>query len=187
MEKSVYSVREMTYCAIFTALIAVCSWISVPLTVPVTLQTFAVFAAIELLGTKCSMTSIGVWIMLGAVGLPVFQGFKSGIGALSGVTGGYILGLLLCPLIAAGVKKLAGEKSRTVPVRIAALLSALLVCYAFGTAWFVIVYTNGGSSITVFGALKLCVLPFAVFDCVKLGLAVLLGSRVGKFVKLENR
>ncbi len=187
MDRSVFSVREMTYCAVFAALLAICSWISVPLTVPVTLQTFAVFAAIELLGTKCSMTAIAVWIMLGAAGAPVFSGFKGGIGVLSGTTGGYILGFLLCPLVAAGIKKIAGKSANSIPVRAAALLVSLIVCYAFGTAWFVVLYTHGGNSITVWGALKLCVIPFAVFDCIKLGLAVLLGSRVGRFVNLDGK
>ena len=184
MEKSVYSVREMTYCAIFAALLAVCSWVSVPLGVPVTMQTFAVFAAVLMLGTKCSMTAITVWLALGAAGAPVFAGFKGGLGVLSGVTGGYILGFLLCPLVAAAVKKVAGENSEHIGVKAAALFAGLIVCYAFGTAWFVVLYTRNTGEITVFDALKKCVFPFIAFDCVKIALALILEKRAGRLVKL---
>ena len=186
MEKTFFTVREMTYTAVFAALLAVCSWISIPLTVPVTLQTFAVFAAVLLLGTKCSMAAITVWLMLGAAGAPVFSGFKGGFAVLTGSTGGYILGFLFCPLIAAAVKKLAGDKYDTVPVKAAALLIGLLVCYAFGTAWFVTVFTRTKGEITVFGALKMCVLPFLAFDGIKIALALLLEKRAGRFVRLSR-
>lgn len=183
MEKTVFSVREMTYCAIFAALLAVCSWVSVPLGVPVTMQTFAVFAAVLMLGTKCSMAAIAVWLMLGAAGVPVFAGFKGGIGVLSGVTGGYILGFLLCPIVAAGVRKLAGDNWERMCVKAAALAAGLLVCYAFGTAWFVVLYTRNTGEITVFDALKKCVFPFIAFDGVKIALALILEKRTGKLIK----
>ena len=187
MEKSLFSVREMCFCAIFAALLAVCSWIAIPITVPVTLQTFAVFAAIELLGTKCSTAAICVWLLLGAAGVPVFAGFKSGLGTLSGVTGGYIIGFLLCPVTAALVKKLAGKYSESLPVKAAALFAALLVCYTFGTAWFVVVYTRNVGAMTVFGALQKCVLPFILFDIIKIALAMLLENRAGRFVSLQSK
>ena len=60
-------------------------------------------------------------------------------------------------------------------------------CYAFGTAWFIVLYTRGGSSITVMEALKKCVLPFAAFDCVKLGLAILLETRIGRYLNIGNK
>ncbi len=183
--KRAFTIREMTFTAIFTALLAVCSWISIPLTVPITLQTFAVFAAIAILGTKCSLTAIAAWILLGAVGVPVFAGFKGGLGALSGVTGGYILGMLLCPLVVGGITKLCGKYGQTIVVKAIAMIIAMLVCYAFGTAWFVILYTRNTSDITVMGALKLCVIPFLVFDIIKIALALLLENRVGKLVNVK--
>ena len=186
MEKTVFTVREMTYCAVFAALLAVCSWISLPLAVPVTMQTFAVFAAVVLLGTKCSMAAISVWLLLGACGAPVFAGFKGGLAVLSGVTGGYIVGFLFCPLIAALVKKLAGGKAECTPVKAAALFAGLIVCYAFGTAWFVVVCTRTSESVSVWGALKKCVLPFIAFDCVKIALALLLEKRAGRLIKIDR-
>lgn len=183
MEKTAFSIREMTFCAVFAALLAVCSWISIPLAVPVTLQTFAVFAAVLLLGTKCSLAAISVWLLLGAAGAPVFSGFKSGLGVLFGMTGGYIIGFIFCPLVYALVKKLAGGKADSLPVKAAGLVMGLLVCYAFGTAWFVALYTRTGS-ITVWEALKKCVLPFLAFDAVKIALALMLEKRAGRLIKL---
>ena len=89
-----YKTLDLIYMAIGAALIAVCSWVTIPLVVPFTLQTFAVFTVVELLGGKKGCLSILVYILLGAVGLPVFSGFKGGIGALIGTTGGYIIGFI---------------------------------------------------------------------------------------------
>ena len=90
---------DLVYTALCAALIAVCSWISVPAAVPFTLQTFAVFAALNLLGGKRGTTAVLVYILLGAVGLPVFSGFKGGPGVLLGTTGGYIIGFLFTGLL----------------------------------------------------------------------------------------
>jgi biotin transport system substrate-specific component len=185
IKKQPFTIKEMAFTAMFAALLAICSWISIPLTVPITLQTFAVFAAIALLGTKCSFTAITVWILLGAVGVPVFAGFSGGIGVLAGTTGGYILGMLLCPLIVGGIQKLAGKYGDTIPVKAVAMLVALFVCYAFGTAWFVIIYTKNTAAVTVMQALKWCVIPFIVFDCIKIALAIILDNRIGKLIKLR--
>ena len=87
--------KDMALTAMFAVLIAVCSWISIPLAVPITLQTFGVFCALAVLGGKRGFFAVLVYILLGAAGLPVFAGFKSGIGTLFGSTGGYIVGFLL--------------------------------------------------------------------------------------------
>ena len=182
-KKQVFTVKEMAFTAMFAALLAVCSWISIPLAVPITLQTFAVFAAVALLGTKCSFTAITVWILLGAVGVPVFANFKSGIATLSGPTGGYILGMLLCPLVYAGVRKLFCELRGKIYVKALGMVLGLLVCYAFGTVWFIKVFTQ---DISVIGALKLCVFPFLAFDAIKIALALVLDNRLGKFIGIAK-
>ena len=66
---------DLVYVSIFVVLIAVCSWISIPLTVPVTLQTFGVFIAVGLLGGKRGTLAVLVYILMGAIGIPVFSGF----------------------------------------------------------------------------------------------------------------
>ena len=75
---------DMVYIAVFAVLIAICSWISIPTTVPFTLQTFAVFLAVGVLGGKRGSLSVLIYILLGAVGIPVFAGFSGGFGNLLG-------------------------------------------------------------------------------------------------------
>ena len=79
---------DMAYIGLFAVVIAICSWISIPTVVPFTLQTFAVFLAVAVLGGKRGTLSVIVYVLLGAVGLPVFSGFKGGIGVLLNTTGG---------------------------------------------------------------------------------------------------
>ena len=85
---------DIVYIAVFAVIMAICSWISIPTAVPFTLQTFGVFVAVGVLGGKRGTLSILVFILLGAIGVPVFAGFSGGIGVLAGTTGGYIIGFL---------------------------------------------------------------------------------------------
>lgn len=85
---------DMVYIAVFAVLMAICSWISIPTVVPFTLQTFGVFLAIGVLGGKRGSLAVLVYILLGAIGVPVFAGFTGGIGILLRNTGGYIVGFL---------------------------------------------------------------------------------------------
>ena len=86
---------DLAYTALFTVLLTVCTWISVPVPpVPFTLQTFAVFAALGTLGGRRGTYAVGAYLLLGLAGAPVFSGFQGGAGVLLGATGGYILGFL---------------------------------------------------------------------------------------------
>ena len=161
-------------------IIAVCSWISIPTTVPFTLQTFGVFMAVGLLGGKKGTISVLVYILLGAVGVPVFAGFSGGIGVLFGTTGGYIVGFLLSGLVYWAMTAAFGEK---LPIMIIAMVIGLLVCYAFGTAWFMIVYAKNTEPIGLMTALGWCVFPFIIPDCIKIALAVVLTKQLKKYVK----
>ena len=91
--------KEITTISLMTAVLVICSWISIPTSVPFTMQIFAVYLAIYLLGGKLATFSILVYILLGAIGVPVFAGFTGGIGILFGNTGGYIIGFLLTAII----------------------------------------------------------------------------------------
>ncbi|MFR0734721.1 MAG: biotin transporter BioY [Oscillospiraceae bacterium] len=105
--------------------------------VPFTLQTFGVFAALGLLGGKRGTIAIALYLVLGAVGLPVFSGFRGGFGVLLGTTGGYIFGFLLSGLLYWALTALLGNKGW---VRLLAMVLGLLLCYAAGTGWFLLVY-----------------------------------------------
>lgn len=172
---------DLAYIALFSVLMAVCAWIAIPLAVSITLQTFAIFAALLTLGGRRGTYAVVVYLLLGAVGLPVFTGFQGGLGALLGPTGGYIIGFAAtAPLYWLMTAKLGDS----LPVSIAACVLGLTVCYAFGTPWFIKVYNAGaGSPIGLATALGWCVFPFIVPDLVKLALAVLVSRRVRKFIK----
>lgn len=175
------NVRSLVYCALCAALIAVCSWLSIPATVPFTLQTFAVFAVLLLLGGKLGLQAVLVYILLGAVGVPVFSGFTGGIGILLGTTGGYIIGFIFMALMYWLLEKWVGN---SIWKQAVVMLLGLAVCYAFGTAWFMVVYARKAGQIALATALGWCVIPFILPDCGKLALAVIIAKRLKKFVKL---
>lgn len=179
--KSKITTKELVFTALMAVIIAVCSWISIPTTVPFTLQTFGVFMAVGLLGGKKGTISVLVYILLGAVGVPVFAGFSGGIGVLFGTTGGYIVGFLLSGLVYWAMTTAFGEK---LPIMIIAMVLGLIVCYAFGTAWFMIVYAKNTAPIGLMTALGWCVFPFIIPDCIKIALAVVLTKQLKKYVKL---
>lgn len=180
-EKKGFTTQDITYIGLFTVLIAICSWISIPTTVPFTLQTLGVFLTIGLLGGKRGTISIIIYIVLGAVGLPLFAGFSGGVGIIMGNTGGYILGFLFTGLIMWAIEKLFGNSYLTLAV---SMVIGLIVCYAVGTLWFITVYTQNTGSIGVISVLGLCVFPFIIPDLIKIIVALYLTKRLKKVIKL---
>lgn len=101
---------DLAYTALGAVLIAVCSWITIPMAVPFTMQTFAVFLTLSLLGGRRGTAAIAAYVLLGAVGLPVFSGFSGGFGVLLGATGGYIAGFVFTDWFT-GLSPLFSEKN----------------------------------------------------------------------------
>ena len=108
MIKKGMSVHELCYISIFAAIIAVCAFISIPMPygVPMTLQTFAIPLAGIVLGARNGTIATLVYVLLGAIGAPIFAGFTGGVGIIFGRTGGFILSFPLMALTAGiGAKK----------------------------------------------------------------------------------
>ena len=166
---------DLVYMALGAVLIAICSWISIPTTVPFTMQTFAVFFVLSALGGKRGTITIIVYVLLGAVGIPVFSQFTSGVGILLGNTGGYIIGFIFTGLIYWLIIGVLGKKLWT---EIFAMILGLGMLYSFGTAWFMIVYTQTSGTVGLMTVLAWCVIPFIIPDLVKLGLALTLARRL---------
>ena len=163
--------RDLSYMALMTALLVLCAWLTIPLgPVTFTMQTFGVFAALGILGGRRGTAAILVYLALGLVGLPVFSGFSGGPAGFMTPTGGYLLGFLAAALLYWG---LTGRGIPQAP----AMVLGLLTCYAFGTAWFFLLY--GGD---LWGILTLCVLPYVVPDCLKLILALAVTRRVSRAI-----
>lgn len=172
---------DMAYIGLFAVVIAICSWISIPTVVPFTLQTFAVFLAVAVLGGKRGALSVIVYVLLGAVGLPVFSGFKGGIGVLLNTTGGYIIGFIFSALLMWAFEKAFGKKAWAL---ILSMILALALCYAFGTIWFMIVYANNVGAVGLSAVLGWCVIPFVIPDLIKIALAFILSIRISRSVTL---
>lgn len=174
-ERRTFKTIDLVYIGLFAALIAVCAWIAIPLTVSVTLQTFAVCLTAGLLGWKRATLTTIVYILLGIIGLPVFTGFNSGLAAVTGPTGGYIVGFIFTALIVGFAVEKVGRK---IWQNVVFMVIGILVCYLFGTVWFVIAY-----KVSFVSALSTCVIPFLLPDAVKIVLAAVLVNRLKRFVK----
>ncbi len=171
----------MATIALGAVFIALCAWVSIPLVVPITLQLFGVFCCLELLGGRNGTLAIVVYLALGAVGLPVFAGFRGGFDVLVGVTGGYLWSMPIIGLLYWLGTALGGTRT---PLRAALLAAGLLLCYAIGTAWFVYVQNARHVAVGVWSALCSCVLPFVLFDVVKLVGAMAVAKRVKPHIGL---
>ena len=173
---------DSIYVALFAAVITVCSQIQIPLgPVPFTLQTLGIFTAAGLLGTKRGTLSTVIYVLLGAVGVPVFAGFSGGIGILTGATGGYIIGFIFTALATGLMSDIFGKKLWSLAV---GMVAGLLICYIFGTTWFIIVSNSSGNTMDIMTALGYCVFPFLIPDAVKIVAAVVLVNRLGKILKI---
>ena len=175
-------ISDMIYIAISVALMAICAWISIPAPVPFTLQTFGVFVTVGILGGKRGSLAILIYLLLGLIGVPVFSGFGGGIQALLGATGGYIIGFLLSALAMWGMEKLLGKKTWALAL---SMVLGLLVCYAFGTIWFMVVYARPTGAIGLWTALGWCVFPYIIPDLAKIVLALMLSKRLAAVLKLR--
>ena len=135
--------------------------------------------AVGVLGGKRGTIAVLVYILLGAIGIPVFAGFSGGIGALFGMSGGYIIGFLFSAIVMWGLENLIGRK----PVmQIISMIAGLIVCYGFGTVWFMIVYARTTGAVGLATVLGWCVIPFIIPDLIKIALAFVLSGRVRKHV-----
>lgn len=170
---------DIVYAALFAVLIAICSWISIPAAVPFTLQTMGVFLAISVLGGRRGTLSVLVYVLLGAVGLPVFHGFTGGVGILFGNTGGYIIGFLLLALAMWGIEHAFGNGKLT---RLISMLIGLAICYTFGTIWFLILYTRETGPVSLVVVLGWCVIPFIIPDLIKIAIVYLISPRIKKYI-----
>lgn len=159
------SVQKTVLTGVMAALLAVLSQISIPLPsgVPVTLQTFAVALCGYFLGPVMGTAAVGVYLALGAVGVPVLAGFSGGLGYFLGVTGGFLWGFLpMAILCGLGIK--VGNKVLAIVLG----LAGLAVCHLFGCVQFALVMNT-----SFIEAFSIASLPYLIKDVVSVGLAYL--------------
>jgi biotin transport system substrate-specific component len=178
MKNHKISIRELCYIAVFTAIITVCSQISIPLPVgvPMTLQTFAIPLAGMILGKKHGTLSTVIYVLLGLVGVPVFAGFAGGLGTVFGRTGGFILSFPIMALLAG----IGNEKNNNVWL-VSWLVLGAAVNYLCGALMFSFV-----ASTNLITSFVYVVVPFIPTSIVKIALVALVGKSV-KAALIKNK
>ena len=145
--------------------------------IPLSLASFAVYLAGAVLGWKRGTLAVAIYLLIGAIGIPVFSAFSGGLQKLAGVTGGYLIGYLPCALITGlGFKdgQAQTENRWLLPLM---MVLGTAVLYILGTAWFMIQTRN-----TLAAAMGMCVLPFLPGDAIKIVAATLLAWPIRKAV-----
>ncbi len=173
-------IRNLTMRAILAATICVIAPFALPAgAIPITLASFIIFIISACTDLKFSIPAIFIYILLGAIGLPVFSGFSGGLQAVTGLTGGYIVGYIPC---AALIGLLCGKYNNKY-VYPFSMLAGTLICYLCGTAWFILQTKN-----SVGAALAVCVLPFVLGDAIKIAAASLVSIALRpRLAKILNK
>lgn len=158
-------IRTMVYTALMAAFIAIGAFVAVPIgPVPIVLQNLFVLLAGLLLGPRLGAASVGLYLLAGACGLPVFAGATGGLGRFMGPTGGYLLSYLPAVVLVGAVSRL-GKGRWTVDL--VGLAAASLVVYAVGVPW--LKWVTG---MPLDKAVTVGMLPFLIGDAVKIAAAL---------------
>jgi len=157
--------RLTVYASLFAALTAAGAFMAIPIgPVPIVLQNFFVFLTGLLLGTRWGLASVSVYLLAGALGLPVFAGGTGGIGRFVGPTGGYLIGYLPAVWI---IGWIAGRGKHRPFFDLLGMICGALTVYLFGVPW---LKALTGMSWTK--ALAVGMIPFLVGDALKIAAAV---------------
>ena len=182
-------IYDLVLISVSAALITICSWISIPLgPVPFTLQTLGILAVMLTIGGRRGTIAILVYLALGAVGVPVFAGFKGGIMSFIGPTGGFLIGFVLAALVFWLLEKIILKKLMTTPVKtwIFGMLGFIvfeIVMYIVGVIWLMTVYAAQTGPVGLVTVMGWCVFPFIIPDLVKMVIAAIIGERASKLTK----
>ena len=174
--------KKLVLCAVCAAITCVLAPIAVPIAgmVPVTLATFAVMLSGVLLGGRLGALSQLVYLVIGAVGVPVCAGYTPALPRLLGPTGGYLVGYIPLAFLCGAVYSRWGRCSRGIRkysvIAVGAVIGTI-VLYGFGTAWFCILNHTG-----VLAALGVCVVPFLLGDALKIAAVTLLAPQLEKAI-----
>ena len=165
--------KQMVLIALMTAGTCVLGPLSIPLPfspVPISLTNFAIFLAIFVLGMKSGTISFIIYLLLGAVGVPVFSSFRGGFQVLAGPTGGYLIGFIFLALIMGFA--LDHFDRKLVPT-IIGMIIGMAVCYAFGTVWLAKLL-----SLSFKEGLMMGVIPYLAGDAAKIIIAAIVGPKL---------
>ena len=168
---------HMTVCAaLFAALTAVGAYLAIPIgPVPIVLQNLFVLLTGLLLGSRWGLAAIGIYLLAGACGLPVFAGGMGGIGRLIGPTGGYLLGYLPAVYL---IGRISEKTDQRAVYDVLAMICGSIIVYACGVTWLKVVSGMSWSK-----TLALGMYPFLIGDALKIAVAVPIAKALRPLIK----
>lgn len=188
------NIQNLTLTALMAAILCIMGPIVIPIgMVPMSFANMVIYLTIILLDKKRATISVALYLLIGFVGIPVFSGFAGGAGKLFGPTGGYLIGYLVLSWIAGTVLEILNKTNDENKISISpsnkvksvekninyeqmlALAVGNISLYLVGTMWLMI-----QSKLTFVTALSVGVLPFAIFDVIKIILAISIGNSIKK-------
>ncbi|MCR5772993.1 MAG: biotin transporter BioY [Butyrivibrio sp.] len=179
-----FTVKRIVLCAMFAALCCATAPISIPLPggVPVTLQTAAVFLTALLLGPLYGFVSVLVYVLLGAVGIPVFAGFSGGLGSLVGMSGGFIMSWPFAAALSGFLYFKFGRNEKgfkKYAVMMIAMLLGSVIIYTIGLAQFMFL-----TKMSLPASLVACMIPFIPGDILKMVLVAIITPALERALKM---
>ena len=168
--------KKLTVIALLTAVLCVISPWAIPIgPVPISLATFAVYTISAITSWKKGTFAVLLYILIGAIGLPVFSNAMGGVQKLFGITGGYIWGYVICALIIGMMVDKFETKKWVYPI---SMILGTLACYLIGISWFM--FFTGKS---LQAAFVVCIVPFILFDIIKIAAASLFSYKLRFLIK----
>lgn len=165
--------KKYSRCALFAAIIALCSQLTVPLPpIPFNMALFGVWLCAALFGGRLAALCTALYLSVGALGLPVFSGLQGGLQVLAGPTGGFLISYPVCAAVCGA---LINRARSLFPIYPASMLIGCIICYGSGCAWY-----SFSTSTPFAAALTACVVPFIIPDMLKIALASTIAYRLNK-------
>lgn len=168
--------RMMVYASLLAALIAAGAYIAIPIgPVPIVLQNLFVLLSGLLLGPRWGVASVSIYLLAGALGLPVFAGGVGGIGRFAGPTGGYLLGFLPAVYIIGLISNKAGGR---MVFDVIAMVCGSIIIYIIGVSWLKIL-----TNMTLAKTLAVGMYPFLPGDILKIAAAIPIAKALRPVIK----
>jgi len=166
--------RQLTISALIAAILCILSPFSLPVfgIIPITLATLVIYLTVSVFELKISVLSVCLYVLIGIIGLPVFSGFRGGVGAILSPTGGFILGYIPMTVISSLLLKINRVSYLW---NIITMIISTLVLYSIGTLWFILLTDS-----SIKTAITVCILPFIIGDIIKILLSTVLTKIVKK-------
>jgi biotin transport system substrate-specific component len=166
--------KMTVHASLLAALIAAGAYIAVPIgPVPIVLQNMFILLAGLLLGSRWGLAAVGVYLLAGVLGLPVFAGGTGGVGRFAGPTGGYLIGYLPAVFVVG----LFSRYQKTALDIIGMILGTFII-YVVGVSWLQMITGMAFSK-----ALAVGMYPFLIGDALKIAAAAAIAKAIRPVIR----